>query len=179
MMGGCERSSRSVAHGATDSGRIFAPRRSNVTGPTWPPVCVTNASTRGDTSRHEGWPRTVFKGAVGRADRRRRGRVGMRSISTTAPGTPQALLLVGWALSRSVALLLNRRVRMFGTFRTIYFSLRCCPRRPPASSGSTPPEPGPPEPVARAGRQPRLRAGDALLHLEPVPQGLPLFPHGL
>src|SRR6185437_5582058 len=54
---GTERSNRSLAHGATEKGRIFRPVRSKVTGPRWPPVSVTNASTRGERIRHDACPK--------------------------------------------------------------------------------------------------------------------------
>jgi hypothetical protein len=54
----------SVAHGATDIGLIRRPARSNVIGPTCPPVRVTNVSTVEDAMRHEGCPSTVRSGGT-------------------------------------------------------------------------------------------------------------------
>jgi hypothetical protein len=44
----------SSAHGATEYGAIFRPRRSNMIGPICPPNSVTKASTRSDAIRQDG-----------------------------------------------------------------------------------------------------------------------------
>src|SRR5438045_1673186 len=57
MMGGVPGGSFfSPAHGATDIGAIFFPRRSKTIGPRCPPARVTYASTRFDASFHDGSP---------------------------------------------------------------------------------------------------------------------------
>src|SRR5688572_6943775 len=55
MIGGCDASSFSFHHGATENGSTLRNGNRNATGPRWPPVCVTKARTTALATSHDGW----------------------------------------------------------------------------------------------------------------------------